>query len=181
MIDLTKKKLQNSIIIDNEVFEIKTDFRYWLRFLEIINQVDATLQDLDFLYIDDVPKDRLKGLQELVKFAYPKEELPNREYCEQSDVIMFDYKIDGSMIFASFWQCYKIDLTEIDLHFHKFLALFNSLQNTRLNEIMSYRSYKKDNESYETRMRRLQNQWEISEFDTEQEQEIIDKFNSQFD
>lgn len=182
MIDLTKKKLPDSIIIENSIYRIKTDFRLWIRFKEILNKNEGSILDFDFLYVDEIPQDRLSGFKELIKFYYPEELLPNKEYIDTGNGVKFyDWKIDGSMIFAAFYQCYNIDLTEKDLHFHKFLALFNSLQNTRLNEIMSFRAYRDDKTSYESRMKRLRDQWELPEEEDETADDILEKFNSQFD
>lgn len=57
----------------------------------------------------------------------------------------FDFKEDAAFIYASFLQDYKMDLFEMQgkLHWHKFLALLESLsENTKFKEVVGIRAQK---------------------------------------
>ena len=75
MIDLTKKKLPQAIEVGGRFYRIKTDYRYWLRFLQIVKE-PAMLDDFDFLYITDIPEDKQAGVDALVEFCFIKNPLP---------------------------------------------------------------------------------------------------------
>jgi len=86
-----------------------------------------------------IPGNRAAGYQELQKFYLNEQPLPRPG--KQSKVRGMDWLIDSEYIYAAFMQQYGIDLIAADLHWHSFLALFNGLMETRLNEIMSTRYY----------------------------------------
>ena len=46
---------------------------------------------------------------------------------KEAEKIAFDFGIDSSLIFSAFFQIYGIDLTEVELHWFKFMALFADL------------------------------------------------------
>lgn len=52
----------------------------------------------------------------------------------------FDFKQDASLIYASFWQAYHIDLHVTKPHWQEFIALFQGLpQSTKIKEVMDIR------------------------------------------
>ena len=53
---------------------------------------------------------------------------------------VFDFTEDADYIYAAFFQDYGIDLSVTDMHWYKFLALFNGLsENTKLRKIIAWR------------------------------------------
>lgn len=148
MIDLSIKGLPNSIEVAGKSFLINTDFREWLKVDKILKKKDYNLMDIAFVIQNITALDLIKNSQEFIKkiveFYVNPNSTPN--VSDSSGDIVVDYEEDGEYIYASFLQAYGIDLTECDLHWHKFLALFRSLpEDTMIVKIMGYRGYKKEN------------------------------------
>ena len=183
MLDLTKKVLPSKIEIEGSYYPIHTDFQYFINLsLMLAKHEIKNVTDLDFMYIADKPADRQKGIAALISFAFPKRPLP-RPMPGGTDAIVFDYEQDADLIFAAFWQQYRIDIMDpgLNLHWYKFRAMLDGLQNTRLNEIMSYRAYNEaDNTDYKKSMQRLRNAWEIEMPLSDEEQAELDAFDAQF-
>ena len=158
--DLEKTCLSSFVEIDGRTYGIKTDFHFGLVFMRMVNEKHF-LSDFDFFYEGDIPEDRQKGLDELVKFYVDRQELP-RVADEKPDDIILDYAIDAEYIFAAFMEQYGINLFRDDLHWLEFQALMRGLHGTKLNEIMDARSYNpNDNTKVETLYRLRKQMWEI--------------------
>lgn len=189
MIDLSKVKLPDCIEAAGSFFTIKTDFRSWLNFSRIVNTKGAVVDDVDFIYTDTIPpaENKKEAFEKLLEFFQPKTPLP-RPIGESSGGKVFDYEIDADLIYAAFYEQYGIDLLEIDkhghavqIHWHRFLALLSGLHNTKLNEVMSWRSWTGDTKTeYGKQMQKLRNSWELPEEKDEKVQEDLEKFNKLF-
>ncbi len=182
MLDLSKALLPREIEIDEKAYPIQTDFRFWIGFSSKLNK-NATTNNFDYLYTDEIPEDREKGIEKLIEFYNPKTELPRKTDTGTNEKVL-DYFLDSDYIYSAFYQCYGIDLIEIkDLHWHKFLALLKGISHTRLNDIMGYRSWKKINRTYQQDMQALKTAWEIRNYVeeelSEEEQKQLDDFLSQ--
>ena len=82
---------------------------------------------------------------------------------------------------VSFMSAYGIDLTTCDMHWHMFLALFRCLpENTKIKQIISMRSYRKDNTSYDTQCRKLKTAWALPQEIDAVDSEIVDGINEEF-
>lgn len=176
MIDLTKKALPNTIVVDGKAFSINTDYRIWIRFMHDVENIKAGKNiDVSYIFVNDMPS--YANILEILEFANPKSALPRQ--IEHSDEIMFDFEMDSDLIYSAFMGQYGIDLVDVEyLHWHKFLALFKGLTGTKLNEVMGYRGYKKNvsGDQYE----KLKSAWRIEKY-TEEDQEEIKRFESLFD
>lgn len=146
---------------------------------KILKKKDYNLMDIAFVVQNITALDLIKNSQEfitkIVEFYVNPNSTPN--VSDSSGDIVVDYEEDGEYIYASFLQAYGIDLTECDLHWHKFLALFRSLpEDTMIVKIMGYRGYKKENKKnpYEEykRIWMLPSQHKVDE-DTKNELESI--------
>lgn len=189
MIDLSKVKLPDCIEAAGSFFTIKTDFRSWLNFSRIVNTKGAVVDDVDFIYTDTIPpaENKKEAFEKLLEFFQPKTPLP-RPIGESSGGKVLDYEIDADLIYAAFYEQYGIDLLEIDkhghavqIHWHRFLALLSGLHNTKLNEVMSWRSWTGDTKTeYGKQMQKLRNSWELPEEKDEKVQEDLEKFNKLF-
>lgn len=178
---LSKAVLPSCVIVGGETYEIKTDFRYALLFLEKIRG-DCPVADLDFMYDGEPPADRQAGFAALAKWINPPRKLPRPAPVASSEILL-DYEDDAPLIFAAFWEQYGIDLFDekLRLHWHKFLALLYGLHGTRLNEVQEYRSYKPrkgDPPEYRREMLRLREMWRIDEKLTASEQAAVDAFQA---
>ena len=177
MIDLRVKGLPSQIEVGGLFYAIKTDFREWIKFGEIIKQ-PFEIYDLAFLFEENVPL-VVDFTKELLEFYENKNATPN--YNDKSSERILDYILDGEYIVGSFMSAYGIDLTSVDMHWHLFKALFVSLPDTsKITQIMGMRSYKKSEESYDKVALKNKKAWKLpSIMDSELEQinqEINDEF-----
>ncbi|MCM1218946.1 MAG: bacteriophage Gp15 family protein [Lachnospiraceae bacterium] len=177
--NLAKKKLQETVFVDGMDYAIMTDFRYWLCFARTLKTAKL-YSEFDFVYeCGNVPADRKAGFNELVKFYNPPQPLPRPDGSGGAKVV--DFEQDADLIFAAFWERYGIDLAEKDLHWHKFLALFRGLHDTKLNEVMGYRCYdERDKTDYRKFMSRMKGAWALEEELSEGEKEAVEKFDGEF-
>lgn len=176
MLDLTTKALPNTVTVAGKAFLINTDFRIWLRFEREIKLMPFI--DTSYIFPEDKPQ--YVSIPELLEFARPKSELP-RKMRNQSDEIALDFDIDSDLIFAAFMECYGIDLTEADMHWHKFLALVKGISDScRLGKIMSYRVYEKQTDKSDP-YEELQRAWRINPPYTFEEMQEIAKLTKAFE
>lgn len=186
MIDLRKRELPDTIVVDGSSFRIKTDFRYWIEFSERIKDGTATIIDLSFV-LDDVPALTLllnqdEFLKALYVFYNNPNSTPKNTGNDKEQVV--DYILDGEYIVGSFYNAYHIDLTSVEMHWHLFKALFVSLpDDCMIKKIMGYRAYKKTDEKYETQLQKLKAIWSLptpDEVSQEDQKEIMDEINNEF-
>ena len=180
MMNLTKKGLPNVVMIGGSPFSIYTDFRLWLRFeIEVSKMKRGEQIDISYLFKNDRPD--YCDLRELFVFSRPQNELP-RSIGGHSNVIILDYELDADLIYSAFLDQYGIDLVDIEeLHWHKFLALLNGLNDsTKLREVMGYRCYKKETRKDYDAYAELRSAWEIIPPISEEEQAELDEFNKLF-
>ena len=179
MIDLTRKTLPNTIEVYGRVFSIYTDFRVWIRFeIELAEHRGNDVMNLDYIFKNDRPM--ICPIQSLLEFARPKHEIPRPVRGTRDNVRVLDFRTDSDYIYAAFLQQYGIDLLEVpELHWHKFLALFNGLKGTKMDEIIGYRCYQKqsnrnkDFDPYEE----LREAWSLEYRLTAEEEEELEEFN----
>ena len=189
MLNLAKVKLPDSIELGGKYYPIKTDFRDWLNFSRVVNTKGVVIDEVDFIYADELPPATYKkrAFEQLLEFFQPKSELPINTGGKSSGKVL-DYEIDADYIYAAFQEQYKIDLLATDdkghavqMHWHKFLALIQGLHNTKLNEIMSYRSWNgKTDTDYGKQMQSLHNAWELPAENQAQIDKDLEAFNALF-
>lgn len=126
-------------------FTIKTDFRQAIKF-ELLMQ-DRSINDKEKvilalnLFYDEVT-DVNKQLDDMIWF-YLKgkkiEELKTSKESNNQQIYSFEY--DADYIFSAFLETYNIDLNVVLMHWWKFKAMFEGLnEKTKLVEIMGYRA-----------------------------------------
>jgi len=190
MLSLTKVKLPDCINVDGKLFSIKTDFRDWLNFSRVVNTKDAVIDDVDFIYINEVPPAayKRKAFEKMLEFFQPKSELPRKMPGASAGKVL-DYELDADLIYAAFMEQYRIDLMETDekghavqMHWHIFLTLLQGLHNTKLNEIMSWRGWKGNAKTPEGKlMQSLKNAWELPADNQDQINKDLQAFNALFE
>lgn len=183
MIDLTKTRLPSAIDVGGSLYYLHTDFQYWINFaIQIENKKTVNVLDFDFLYSAEKPTDRISAYKELLKFAFPKKELPHP--VRSSNVRMLDYVLDADLIYSAFKQQYNIDLLDENLHLHwyKFQALLSGLRETKLTDVMGYRGYDENDKSdFKKNMIEQRKAWELPAIIDEQTQSDLDAFNALFE
>ena len=177
MFTLKKARLPQAIEVGGSFYKIHTDFKYFLRLGELLNNKDAAIGAFDFMYINEKPAGRLEGIVALSKFMNPPQELPRVR--EQTDERVIDYEIDAPYIYAAFMEQYGIDLIETSLHWYKFLALLHGLHDTELNRIISARLYKPSgkNTEYDKAQQKQYEAWRLPQ--PEEPDEALDEFLEQ--
>ena len=74
MFTLKKTGLPQTIDVGGSFFRIHTDYRFFLRFREHLQEKDAELTAFDYMYVEEKPASRLEGLRKLVEFMNPPQE-----------------------------------------------------------------------------------------------------------
>lgn len=179
MIDLRKAVLPDDVVVGGRRYGVKTDFHFWISFCEMQRE-SRDVVEYDFLYADmaDVPDDRMAGFEELRRFAFPRNELP-RPTGDDDGTVYYDLVKDGDLIYSAFLQQYGIDLVDASLHWHKFLALFHGLRETKLTDVMGYRGWKRPSGNmgeYDREMEKLKAAWELEYEMTDEETRKVKKF-----
>lgn len=178
MIDLRCRDLPQAIEVNGKSFLINTDFRYWIKFGELVKQ-DETLDKFLYLFKNKVPQDP-EFFNALMDFYNNPNATPKSPPSNGNDII--DYVLDGEYIFGSFMQAYHIDLVDIEyMHWHKFKALLLCLpSSSKMMEIMSLRGWEKDNTSYERQCQKNRDAWALPRRITEKEDETMKEINDLF-
>lgn len=135
------KPPESFIEISGERYEIRTDFRVWIRVSEIFEKKSPSGEEiaelLKTVYVK-IPKnlcDALWGISEFL--AKGKKGKGKRKKKSEK---FFDFEYDAEYIYSAFFQQYGIDLSETELHWHKFKALLSGLsEDTAFMKIASYR------------------------------------------
>lgn len=183
MIDLTKKGLPNAIIGDNgEPIFLNTDYRYWIKFSsDLENEKDQI--DISYLFADEPPVITESIHKQLLAFLYNPSVTPVSS--GSSNVKTLDYLLDGEYIFSAIWAVYGIDITEIDMHWHKFQALCNNIvgEDTLWGYAKQMRAYKKPNKSdtYDKHCQNAKIAWTFPRIESEEEQIEKQKKRDEFD
>ena len=177
MFSLKKAKLPQAIEVGGSFYKIHTNYKYFLRLRELLNNKTAGLTDFDFMYIDKIPPGRLEGIRALCEFMNPPQELPRMR--EKGGERVLDYEIDAPYIYAAFMEQYGIDLIDTRLHWYKFVALLHGLHDTELNRIINARLYKPSgkNSEYEKAQQKQHEAWKLPEAD--EPDEALDEFLKQ--
>ena len=180
MLDLTKysNALPSAIVVEGVAYPVKTWFKHWIRFMEICENGQPDEFNFDFLFVDEIPENKGAAFLALKDFA--ENPLP-RPVGKTTGAKAVDYTWDADMIYAAFMQQYGIDLIDNeDLHWHKFLALFEGLQNTKLNTVMEARLYDEtDKTSYEDYRKQSRESWSLAGLDKDT-QKAEEEFNEAF-
>jgi hypothetical protein len=85
----------------------------------------------------------------------------------EKEKVVFDFEQDGRLIYASFWQEYKINLIDVKMHWYVFKALFDGLgEETVLRRVIEFRKMKPKDMPRERRIELMELQRELSIKDT---------------
>lgn len=144
------EKLPQFVIVDNQKYRIRTNFRIFILF-ETLWQDDGLelrqklIKSLKLCYCDEIPQNYEEAVNALMWFyKCGKEDNPQKQAVTakrgRTRIYSFDY--DDDYIFAAFMSQYGINLQRIKyLHWWEFRAMFNSLTNSNeFVKIMEYRS-----------------------------------------
>ena len=128
--------LPESVTVDGVEIPIRTDYRAGILFDELAK--DESLDDLSrmqlglWLFCGDTLPEVDKGKLFAASLAFYRGEIScdavKKPSCTEGKAAdIFDFVWDGNQIYAAFRQVYHIDLTEVQLHWWKFIALLTAL------------------------------------------------------
>ncbi|WP_130818977.1 Gp15 family bacteriophage protein [Anaerococcus vaginimassiliensis] len=188
------KELPNYVDVGGERIAIKTDFRTWIKYEELMldksqdseKQVIEVLnlclaEDVSISSLDDLEKlfDALLqfySLGEKIDEGRKKEEGEEEDSDFSKPKKIYSYEHDWSYIYSAYMECYNINLFTDHLHWWEFKALFNGLSDKCLfSKIMSFRSMKitskmsKDEKKFYRQMKKI---YALPDERTEEEKEI---------
>ena len=139
--------LPTSVEIDNEQYEINSDFRTAIIFEMLmqddeVNEYDKILTALELFY-PVIPTNLQEAIDKIMWF-YAGDTIQSKGLGKgvTKSEQQYNYEYDADYIFAAFLDQYGIDLNEIEyMHWWKFKALFKNLKEDNLIvKIMQYRS-----------------------------------------
>lgn len=150
--------LPEKVKVDGESYGIVTDFREWIKFVDMFEDTEITPQEKALAgmcwYTDDYPGNTKNAMSALVDFLLLKglqEEHPetaestmpgqNRTISARKAPV-FSYREDAAYVISGFQECYGIDLLSVDyIHWWRFNMLFQGLsEETEIMKRIGYRS-----------------------------------------
>lgn len=178
MLNVLIKGYPSKLEINNQMYEIDTDFRTWIGLNEAMLDVSMDSKVRIYLILQifekEIPKDYVEMMKAVALFIkgnfYDKES----KGTHQKSRYVFSFTYDADFIIGAFQECYGIDLINIEyLHWWHFLALLNSLNNQcELKQRIYYRSVKlsdiKDRKE-RNRIRKIQQSIALPSFELSEE------------
>ena len=149
--NLFYEEYPKTLVINGEYVPIITDFREYIRLLDMLKCKDLTdVQKVMILrdyFLTDIPIDAeaLRTLTDFVTMEMKDEQAgqnPDGEEPEETgQKNLFSYEIDYPFILSGFLRDYGIDLETVDyLHWWKFRMLFDGLsEDTEIKQRIMYR------------------------------------------
>ncbi len=136
--------------IDNELYEINTDYEYALQCFKIIDDtsisdIERALTIISVLFGKENKNGEIVGIPKNLEVALEKASIflsCGKETKSVKDIKKdMDFEYDKSYIRASFMSDYKIDLENTHMHFWKFCELITGLtENSILNRVRDLRN-----------------------------------------
>lgn len=134
------------ITVDGVDYPVKTGFREWLLFDRVMTDVsvspyDKAVKAIALCYVREVPPTAQEALSGALGF-YSGEETRSTDEKESAGAKrIFDFEIDAKHIYAAFMSEYGIDLCSCNMHWWRFLTLFQGLgEDNKIYRIMEYRA-----------------------------------------
>lgn len=138
--------LPDFIVVKGQKCQIKTDFKVWLEFSHIFSDEQITPEKIIRIFtlmFFELPPNMLEAMNGLVSFFSHSQETKgtsSRKENKKETKKYYDFEYDADLIFSGFYQQYKIDLTESNMHWWKFKALLNGLSDeTQFMKVVQYR------------------------------------------
>lgn len=173
MTQLYINRLPKKIIINDFELVFNTSFKVWIEYSELILDDELDVEYKAFKSIDLCYEKGIKILEYIdIETAFSKimwfflcgkteeedKEIDNKETPKQ----LYSFIEDWDYIYSAFYECYKIDIFEEDLHWWKFKSLFNSLsEDCMFSKILGFRAMtispkmSKEQKKYYRKMKKL--------------------------
>ena len=146
------KALPDGYIRHGREYKMRTDFKVWLKVegLASDNDIASDMKfsaELKLIFPVTPPAD--ERLIQFIGWFLRCGEEPKE--IRAGGIRAYSSEHDEGYIFAAFMQQYHIDLSETDMHWWKYQALFRSLRDTKFTDIAGWRSADIDNDMPKSR------------------------------
>jgi len=171
------KRLPHFVIIKNEKYMIRTDFRIFIDFEKEMQGTDKrkacynALKKFYPAFLEIINKNLLdEAINKFIWFykCGKKDVEVNYKSKSNKNTRIYDYDFDSDLIWGAFYEQFRVDLSTTKLHWWKFRAMWASLnKNCQFNIVRGYRAYTgKDKELLE-----LKEQYKLPKTDFEIDEE----------
>lgn len=147
---LLYEELPTEILVGGESYSIITDFREWIRLIDLVESDDINTENKARLvlewYKEEIPYDTVEAIKALTHFLkgeYPQDDTGTETGKKTaSQVPVFSYSYDAEAIYVDFMRVYGIDLLDVEyMHWWKFKALSANLpEDSEFKRRIYYRS-----------------------------------------
>ena len=136
------ESLPTFLTVHGRACPIRTDFRTWIGvsvcMASNIDNISKISDILKLVYIT-IPPNLEEALMQIMQFLSHSKQTNERK--KENGQRVFDYEYDADIIFSSFMEQYKIDLTNAEMHWWVFKALLEGLnEDTRFAKSVQYRT-----------------------------------------
>lgn len=176
------------LVIKGESYKIKYDFRTWIKFSQIMYgclPVGDKIVKVLRLVFDECPSSLDEAITSMRDFYNPPKKQTKEEKKSKGKRV-YDFEYDAELIYAAFFQQYGIDLSESDMHWHKFKLLFDNLTDiTKFIKVVQYRSTDiskikdKEQKKFYSEMKRMY-QLPDNRTEKQKEEDFINNFVDKF-
>lgn len=182
-------KLPRFVWINNEKYFIRTDFRIFIEFEKgmqgknVKKVVYETLSKFYPAFFKILQKDLFNEAVDKFIWFYKcgKEDVEIKSKNKSNKKTrIYDYDYDSDLIWGAYFSQFKVDLSNVSLHWWKFRAMWNSLSNEcEFSKIRGYRVY----DGKDTDLLELKEQHKLppTEFEVDEQkrhQEIFEKLKN---
>lgn len=179
--------LPNTVNIDGKVVPIKTDYRSWLKFIEIVQgynleniTVEGYVEMMDkvisTLFHQSQNIEITVSLFGVIMAFFTGFTDEKRKSESKSEKPTSDFRIDADEIYTSFVQDYGIRLAESQMHWYEFRTLFSNLsENTALGKLIRLRTMDEEDIPKEklAEFRQLQKEIQLPSFGSYVQDETV--------
>ena len=142
--NLFYEEYPEEIIVNGKEIPIITDFREYIRLLDMLQDDSLSLYEKVFYvrnYFKENPEDFLAAFEELMNFVTMERMEEQEGECCRERKQVYSFEIDYPFIFSAFLHDYGINLRSIKyMHWWEFRMLFDGLSdNTEIKKRMLYR------------------------------------------
>lgn len=141
------EEFPDSVCVNGENYPIETDFREWIRFIQLVEDDEVPWQIKCQLmmqwYTDGMPDDLEGAVQALGDFlAMKPENAEEEEVSGSASKQLYSFEQDAECIYSAFREVYGINLQTISyMHWWEFQTLFIGLpEKTEIKQRIMYRN-----------------------------------------
>lgn len=120
-------RFPEAVRVSGEVYSIRSDFKTALRIMQAFEDENLTALEKQAVMIDllfpNVPPDLYGAQKAALKFL----DCGKTRDAEKAAGRVYSFTKDGQFIYSAFLQTYGVDLQTADMHWWKFVAMFNDL------------------------------------------------------